>query len=100
MQTKRTQGKGRKMKTCGNCGTSCTGRQGPRDRAACTDWQAIEPTELQRAQWWFCGWCMSQKKLFVGNGPRFQRTGNAVVVSAKRLEAAIRATAAKERKEA
>jgi uncharacterized protein YciI len=43
---------------------------------------------------------MSQKKLFVGNGPRFQRTGNAVVVSAKRLEAAIRATAAKERKEA
>lgn len=44
------------MKTCGNCGIKCTGRTGPRDRAACADWTGYEPTELQRAQWWFCGW--------------------------------------------
>ena len=43
------------MKTCGNCGTECPSYL----RAAkgiCRDWTKGEPPELQRAQWWFCGW--------------------------------------------
>ena len=49
------------MKTCGNCGYTefkCChgGKWKEQDASGCLYWIQGEPTELEKAQWWFCGW--------------------------------------------
>lgn len=72
------------MRTCGNCGvTTCTDRERGRI-AACPDWKPREPTELEKAQWWWVGW---RRKGLVYKADCYK--------SGQRLEAEIRENAGK-----
>ena len=70
------------MKKCGNCldrghCVSCIG-------GVCPRWRPYKPTELERAQWWWCGW---RRKGIVYKGNVYK--------PANRLEKAIHAQARK-----